>query len=121
MCFVVAKVSARDVPEQERTDIYHDNGALYYENHRLEKGSQVYIENKETGRYAATITAINNSEVRARWTLRSVWIPCLALTEVGRRHANRLWQVWVRRTDGSKTKLYMPQLRQGKYVLDLKV
>ena len=30
-------------------------------------------------------------------------------------------QVWVRRTDGTKTKLYIPQLRMGKYVISTKV
>lgn len=91
LCLFVAKASTRDVPEQERTDdIYHDNGALYYENHRLEKGSQVYIENKETGRYAATITAINNSEVRAAHTRPYPLgrFPCLTLIERLWRHAN---------------------------------
>jgi len=58
--------AAREPIEQERADIYHENGALYYGNHRLEKGSQIYVENKESGRYACSITAINNSEVRRR-------------------------------------------------------
>jgi len=57
--------AAREPIEQERADIYHENGALYYGNHRLEKGSQIYVENRESGRYACTITAINNSEVRS--------------------------------------------------------
>ena len=114
--------ATREAAEQERTDIYYENGALYYENHRLDRGSQVYVENKETGRYAGTITAINNGEVAcgpAAAPMRSLSCVLTVVAEDARRRLPL--QVWVRRTDGSKTKLYIQQLRLGKYTIDHKV
>eukprot|EP00126_Sphaerothecum_destruens_P013076 Sdes_comp22369_c0_seq1m20843 len=66
---------------------YFEEGKLFYEKRLFQRGDQIYIENKESGRYSGVITAINTGEV------------------------------WVRRSDGSKTKLYISQLRLGKYTV----
>ena len=55
------------IPEPSLAVGLHDvsfvGGSLRYDSHRFERGQAIYVENKETGRYSGTITAINNSEV----------------------------------------------------------
>ncbi|KAL5272891.1 hypothetical protein ACHWQZ_G000906 [Mnemiopsis leidyi] len=61
-----------------------EDGKLYYEGQWFAIGSSVYIDKVGSSPLYATISAINTGEV------------------------------WVRRRDGSKTKLYISQLQRGK-------
>eukprot|EP01135_Chromosphaera_perkinsii_P001901 Nk52_evm50s212 gene=Nk52_evmTU50s212 len=78
---------ARAAPDPKTYSAYYDKEKLHYEQQIYGRGDQIYIENKHAGRYTGVITALNTGEV------------------------------WVRRTDGSKTKLYISQLRLGKYCI----
>ncbi|KAK2193250.1 hypothetical protein NP493_16g05040 [Ridgeia piscesae] len=64
-----------------------DNGKLYYEGETYSKGDQIVIDNKSDSPVRATVTTINPLEV------------------------------WVRRTAGNKSKLYISQLQKGKYTI----
>lgn len=68
-------------------DVYFDDGKLFYEKRWYERGDQIWVENKDQVHYFGGITAINSGEV------------------------------WIRRSDGGKTKLYISQLRLGKYTI----
>ncbi|XP_063692120.1 breast cancer metastasis-suppressor 1-like protein isoform X2 [Bolinopsis microptera] len=65
-----------------------EDGKLYYEGNWFAIGSSVYIDKIGSSPLYATISAINTGEV------------------------------WVRRRDGSKTKLYISQLQRGKFLTD---
>ncbi|KAL4622924.1 hypothetical protein GN956_G19949 [Arapaima gigas] len=62
-------------------------GILYYEGERFCKGNTILLNIKEDGTSQAVITAVSTGEV------------------------------WLRRTDGSKTKIYVSQLQKGKYTI----
>uniref|UniRef100_A0A8C9STI2 BRMS1 transcriptional repressor and anoikis regulator n=1 Tax=Scleropages formosus TaxID=113540 RepID=A0A8C9STI2_SCLFO len=62
-------------------------GVLYYEGERFCKGNTILLNIKEDATSQAVITAVSTGEV------------------------------WLRRTDGSKTKIYVSQLQKGKYTI----
>nr|XP_023650656.1 breast cancer metastasis-suppressor 1-like [Paramormyrops kingsleyae] len=62
-------------------------GTLYYEGERFCKGNTILLHVKEDSTSQAVITAVSSGEV------------------------------WLRRTDGSKTKIYVSQLQKGKYTI----
>ncbi|XP_013407838.1 breast cancer metastasis-suppressor 1-like protein-A [Lingula anatina] len=64
-----------------------DDGKLFYEGEWYNKGHHIIIDNKEDSPVHATVTAINTGEV------------------------------WVKRSDGNKSKLYIAQLQKGKYTI----
>lgn len=70
-------------------DCYFQDGLLVYDKSEFVRGHKISVENKNSGRYHAVITAINSGEV------------------------------WVKRSDGSKAKLYISQLKLGKYYIRL--
>ncbi|GCC34450.1 hypothetical protein chiPu_0012924 [Chiloscyllium punctatum] len=75
------------VPKQEK-HLYLakcEDGRLFYEGDWYSKGQSIILEIKDEAPSHATITAISTGEV------------------------------WLRRLDGSKTKLYVSQLQKGKY------
>lgn len=63
----------------------YEDGKLYYEGEWFHKGDHVVIESRNDTHSSAFVTGINTGEV------------------------------WVRKGDGSKTKLYIGQLQKGKY------
>ncbi|XP_002735201.1 breast cancer metastasis-suppressor 1-like protein-A [Saccoglossus kowalevskii] len=65
----------------------YEDGKLFYEGDWYQKGSKIVIENKDDSPLFAAVTAINTGEV------------------------------WVKRNDGSKSKLYIAQLQKGKYTI----
>ncbi|XP_038078178.1 breast cancer metastasis-suppressor 1-like protein [Patiria miniata] len=65
----------------------YDDGKLYYEGSLFNRRDRIIIENKDDTPVLATITAVNTGEV------------------------------WVRRTDGTKSKLYIANLQKGKYTI----
>uniref|UniRef100_A0A8C4RJH7 Breast cancer metastasis-suppressor 1 homolog n=1 Tax=Erpetoichthys calabaricus TaxID=27687 RepID=A0A8C4RJH7_ERPCA len=64
-----------------------EDGKLYYEGECYSKGQSILLEVKDTAPFEAVITAVSTGEV------------------------------WLRRTDGSKTKIYVSQLQKGKYAI----
>ncbi|XP_064622491.1 breast cancer metastasis-suppressor 1-like protein [Lineus longissimus] len=64
-----------------------EDGRLYYENDWYQRGNHVIIDNKEDSPVHAQITALNTGEV------------------------------WVKKSDGNKSKLYIAQLQKGKYTI----
>ncbi|XP_078057069.1 breast cancer metastasis-suppressor 1-like protein isoform X2 [Mustelus asterias] len=75
------------VPKQEK-HLYMakcEEGRLFYEGEWYSKGQSIVQEIKDEAPSHATITAVSTGEV------------------------------WLRRTDGTKTKLYVSQLQKGKY------
>eukprot|EP01137_Pigoraptor_chileana_P012708 Opistho-2@4426 len=68
-------------------EVNHTDGQIKYDGRTFEKGNLIFFEGKDTPRTSGVITAINSGEV------------------------------WVRKDDGGKTKLYISQLRLGKYIL----
>ena len=80
-----------DTNAKDIHEVYIDDGDLVYNKQRFEKGAAVFIENKDSGRYTGTIISAGNGEL------------------------------WVRRTDGSKTKIFVSQLRTGRHVISPKV
>ncbi|CAH1791671.1 unnamed protein product [Owenia fusiformis] len=76
----------------QRADKYphtarYDDGKLFYEGDWYSKGHHIIIDNKKESPVHATVTAINTGEV------------------------------WVKRFDGEKSKLYIAQLQKGKYTI----
>ncbi|XP_077996343.1 breast cancer metastasis-suppressor 1-like protein [Glandiceps talaboti] len=65
----------------------YEDGKLFYEGIWYQKGHRIVIDNKYDSPLSASITAINTGEV------------------------------WVKRNDGSKSKLYIAQLQKGKYTI----
>ncbi|CAH3140710.1 unnamed protein product [Porites lobata] len=63
----------------------YEDGKLYYEGEWFHKGDHILIESRNDTHSSAFVTGINTGEV------------------------------WVRKGDGSKTKLYIGQLQKGKY------
>ncbi|XP_043931296.1 breast cancer metastasis-suppressor 1-like protein [Protopterus annectens] len=64
-----------------------EDGRLYYEGESFIKGQNIILQVKDEMPSQATITAVSTAEV------------------------------WLRREDGSKTKLYVSQLQKGKYTI----
>ncbi|MBN3319670.1 BM1LA protein, partial [Atractosteus spatula] len=64
-----------------------EDGTLYYEGESYCKGNSILLEIREETPSQAVITAVSTGEV------------------------------WLRRTDGSKTKIYVSQLQKGKYTI----
>lgn len=64
-----------------------EDGKLFYEGEWYTKGHHIIIDNREDSPVHATVTAINTGEV------------------------------WVKRSDGNKSKLYIIQLQKGKYTI----
>ncbi|KAK6466377.1 breast cancer metastasis-suppressor 1-like protein [Huso huso] len=64
-----------------------EDGKLYYEGECYSKGHVILLEIREDPPSQAVITAVSTGEV------------------------------WLRRTDGSKTKIYVSQLQKGKYTI----
>ncbi|XP_048885141.1 breast cancer metastasis-suppressor 1 isoform X2 [Brienomyrus brachyistius] len=62
-------------------------GTLYFEGERFCKGNTILLRVKEDSPSQAVITAVSSGEV------------------------------WLKRTDGSKTKIYVSQLQKGKYTI----
>ncbi|MBN3309423.1 BM1LA protein, partial [Amia calva] len=63
------------------------DGTLYYEGESYCKGNSILLDIREEAPSQAVITAVSTGEV------------------------------WLRRTDGSKTKIYVSQLQKGKYTI----
>ncbi|ELU01106.1 hypothetical protein CAPTEDRAFT_94286 [Capitella teleta] len=76
-------------PKQEKHPFAarFEDGKLFYENEWYSRGHHIIIDNKEDSPVHASITAINTGEV------------------------------WVKRSDGNKSKLYIAQLQKGKYTV----
>ncbi|KAG9346456.1 hypothetical protein JZ751_006767 [Albula glossodonta] len=64
-----------------------EGGTLFYEGERFSKGNTILLEIKDDSASQAVITAVSTGEV------------------------------WLRRTNGSKTKIYVSQLQKGKYTI----
>ncbi|KAG5851939.1 hypothetical protein ANANG_G00057160 [Anguilla anguilla] len=64
-----------------------EGGTLFYEGEKFCKGNTILLEIKDDSASQAVITAVSTGEV------------------------------WLRRTDGSKTKIYVSQLQKGKYTI----
>ncbi|KAL1270938.1 hypothetical protein QQF64_029954 [Cirrhinus molitorella] len=64
-----------------------EGGALFYDGERFSKGSSVVLEVNDDSPAQAVITGISTGEV------------------------------WFKRTDGTKTKIYVSQLQKGKYTI----
>ncbi|XP_063042316.1 breast cancer metastasis-suppressor 1 isoform X2 [Engraulis encrasicolus] len=64
-----------------------EGGTLYYDGEKFSKGNSVLLEVNDDSPAQAVITAVSTGEV------------------------------WLKRPDGSKTKIYISQLQKGKYVL----
>lgn len=65
----------------------YQDGRLNYQGENYSKGHHIIIDNKEDSPVHATITAINTGEI------------------------------WVKKSDGNKSKLYIAQLQRGKYTI----
>ncbi|XP_033629825.1 breast cancer metastasis-suppressor 1-like protein-A [Asterias rubens] len=74
-------------PERNPFSARYDDGKLYYEGNLFNRRDRIVIENRDDTPVLATITAVNTGEV------------------------------WVRRTDGTKSKLYIANLQKGKYTI----
>jgi len=79
----------KDIMKSEKYPFHarFDDGKLFYESEWYSKGHHIIIDNREDSPVHASITAINTGEV------------------------------WVKRSDGNKSKLYIAQLQKGKYTI----
>uniref|UniRef100_A0A8C9SNG0 BRMS1 transcriptional repressor and anoikis regulator n=1 Tax=Scleropages formosus TaxID=113540 RepID=A0A8C9SNG0_SCLFO len=75
------------LPDRQQYCARCQGGVLYYEGERFCKGNTILLNIKEDATSQAVITAVSTGEV------------------------------WLRRTDGSKTKIYVSQLQKGKYTI----
>lgn len=84
-----AQKKEKAFPKQEKNPFraHYEDGKLYYEGSCYSKGHHIIIDNNEDSPVHATITAINNGDV------------------------------WVKRSDGNKSKLYIAKLQKGKYTI----
>uniref|UniRef100_UPI00358E8ED9 breast cancer metastasis-suppressor 1-like protein n=1 Tax=Myxine glutinosa TaxID=7769 RepID=UPI00358E8ED9 len=79
-----------DLPSKQDKHLYSacfEEGKLFYEGDWYGRGHGILIDTKDDPPIYATITAINSLEV------------------------------WIKRSDGSKSKLYISQLQKGKYAI----
>ncbi|KAG9274385.1 hypothetical protein AMEX_G11297 [Astyanax mexicanus] len=88
----IKKAKAALMPLKKKSDsrqlsVRCEGGTLFYEGERFSKGNSVLLEVSDDSPAQAVITAINASEI------------------------------WFKRTDGSKTKIYVSQLQKGKYTI----
>nr|XP_033810319.1 breast cancer metastasis-suppressor 1 isoform X1 [Geotrypetes seraphini]XP_033810320.1 breast cancer metastasis-suppressor 1 isoform X1 [Geotrypetes seraphini] len=94
----IKKAKAAVSPQKRKSDVVLkaekqqysarcEDGRLYYEGECFWKGQSIVVEIKDEAPCHAVITAISTGEV------------------------------WLRRDDGSKTKLYVSQLQKGKYAV----
>uniref|UniRef100_A0A673IUW7 Breast cancer metastasis-suppressor 1-like protein-A n=1 Tax=Sinocyclocheilus rhinocerous TaxID=307959 RepID=A0A673IUW7_9TELE len=80
-------VSAPLKPERHHHVARSEDGRLFYDNKWYSRGQAICINRKDEYPTSATITTINHDEV------------------------------WYKRLDGSKSKLYISQLQKGKYTI----
>ncbi|KAI4886327.1 hypothetical protein NFI96_017642 [Prochilodus magdalenae] len=88
----IKKAKAALMPLKKKSDSRQlsarcEGGTLFYEGERFSKGNSVLLEVSDDSPAQAVITAISAGEV------------------------------WFKRTDGSKTKIYISQLQKGKYTI----
>ncbi|XP_026856355.2 breast cancer metastasis-suppressor 1 [Electrophorus electricus] len=88
----IKKAKAALMPLKQKSDsrqlsVRCEGSTLFYEGERFSKGNSVLLEVSDDSPAQAVITAISAGEV------------------------------WFRRTDGSKTKIYISQLQKGKYTI----
>ncbi|XP_061092777.1 breast cancer metastasis-suppressor 1 isoform X1 [Conger conger] len=92
----IKKAKAALLPLKKKSDSPSDRvqysarcegGALFYEGEKYCKGNTILLEIKDDNASQAVITAVSTGEV------------------------------WLRRPDGSKTKIYVSQLQKGKYTI----
>ncbi|KAG7464473.1 hypothetical protein MATL_G00165980 [Megalops atlanticus] len=89
----IKKAKAAIVPLKKKSDNRQqysarcEGGTLFYEGERFCKGNTILLEIRNDTSSQAVITAVSTGEV------------------------------WLRRTDGSKTKIYVSQLQKGKYTI----
>uniref|UniRef100_A0A671NN35 Breast cancer metastasis-suppressor 1-like protein-A n=1 Tax=Sinocyclocheilus anshuiensis TaxID=1608454 RepID=A0A671NN35_9TELE len=81
------KVDAPLKPERHHHVARSEDGRLFYDNKWYSRGQAICINRKDEYPTSATITTINHDEV------------------------------WYKRLDGSKSKLYISQLQKGKYTI----
>ncbi|KTG46943.1 hypothetical protein cypCar_00013696 [Cyprinus carpio] len=81
------KVAAPLKPERHHHVARSEDGRLFYDNKWYSRGQAICINRKDEYPTSATITTINHDEV------------------------------WYKRLDGSKSKLYISQLQKGKYTI----
>ncbi|XP_058612874.1 breast cancer metastasis-suppressor 1-like protein-A isoform X2 [Onychostoma macrolepis] len=81
------KVDAPLKPERHHHVARSEDGRLFYDNKWYSRGQAICISRKDEYPTSATITTINHDEV------------------------------WYKRLDGSKSKLYISQLQKGKYTI----
>ncbi|KAF7706462.1 hypothetical protein HF521_019716 [Silurus meridionalis] len=88
----IKKAKAALIPMKKKSDsrqlsVRCEGGTLFYEGERFSKGNTVLLEVNDESPAQAVITAVSAGEV------------------------------WFKRTDGSKTKIYISQLQKGKYTI----
>ncbi|KAK9956176.1 hypothetical protein ABG768_013927 [Culter alburnus] len=81
------KVDAPLKPERHHHVARSEDGRLFYDNKWYSRGQAICINRKDEYPISATITTVNQDEV------------------------------WYKRLDGSKSKLYISQLQKGKYTM----
>ncbi|XP_017328494.1 breast cancer metastasis-suppressor 1 [Ictalurus punctatus] len=88
----IKKAKAALIPLKKKSDsrqlsVRSEGGTLFYEGERFSKGNTVLLEVNDESPAQAVITAVSAGEV------------------------------WFKRPDGSKTKIYISQLQKGKYTI----
>ncbi|XP_026124489.1 breast cancer metastasis-suppressor 1 isoform X1 [Carassius auratus] len=88
----IKKAKAALMPMKKKADnrqvpVRCEGGALFYDGEKFSKGSSVVLEVNDDSPAQAVITGISTGEV------------------------------WFKRTDGTKTKIYVSQLQKGKYTI----
>ncbi|XP_069772911.1 breast cancer metastasis-suppressor 1-like protein-A isoform X2 [Narcine bancroftii] len=82
-----AKTEASTKTEKQLHSARSEDGRLFYDGEWYSRGQTICIDKKDEYPISATITTINNEEV------------------------------WFKRTDSTKSKLYISQLQKGKYTI----
>ncbi|EDO44590.1 predicted protein [Nematostella vectensis] len=68
-------------------DVRIEDGKLYYDKKWFSKGTSIIVENRENGKYSGTLSSVGQAEI------------------------------WVKKTDNTKAKIYLSSLLKGKFTL----